>query len=222
MTCEPAGRYRRRSGHRRPQASRNRAIGRHRIGAERGCVATPRLWRFTAIGTASVWHDVAVRFSVKQHFVQPPDEVIQAYADPEVWERLPPFERVKIVEVLGRSGPKSTPVLRVRYRFVADLPSAARAVLDPAKLTWVQQTTFDMQRRTSRISFFADHYADRFKASAVANFTDDEACTRSVSGDLRIKVLLVAGQVENAIVDGLKDYLHEERAAMAKILDSED
>ena len=35
-----------------------------------------------------------------------------------------------------------------------------------------------------------------------------------VTGDLKVKVLLVAGQVEHAIVDGLGEYLQAEAPAV--------
>jgi hypothetical protein len=40
-------------------------------------------------------------------------------------------------------------IVRVHYRFTADLPSAALAVIDPDKLTWIEETTYDLEHATS-------------------------------------------------------------------------
>ena len=163
-------------------------------------------------------HDVTVKFAVEQKYEAPPEDVLAAYADPTTWEQLGPFSRVNIVEVLDSAGTPERPVLRIRYRFIADLPSAARAVVDPAKLTWVEETTYDLQNRTSTMRFQPDFYGSKLSASASTTFSGADNTQRRVQGDLRVKVLLVGGQVEGAIVSGLKDYLVEEQAAFSAIL----
>ena len=52
--------------------------------------------------------------------------------------------------------------MRIRYRFSGDLSSAATAVLDPEKLTWVEESHHDLAARTVRFELHPDHYADRF------------------------------------------------------------
>ena len=158
-----------------------------------------------------------VKFSATQPFPPEAGDVLDLYSNPATWSRLPQFERVRIAEVLDSAGTAARPVTRVRYRFIADLPAAARAVVDPSKLTWVEETTYDLENRTSKMRFLPDQYASKIEASATATFsapTFETGVVRSVSGQLRVKVLLVGGQVEQAIVSGLKEYLSEEHRAM--------
>ena len=58
----------------------------------------------------------------------------------------------------------------------------------------------------------ADHYRDRFSCRGGYGFTPDGGggTRRRIMGDLRVKALLVAGAVEGAIVDGLKEQLRAE------------
>ena len=52
-------------------------------------------------------------------------------------------------------------VLRIRYLFSGDLSSAVTAVLDPKKLTWVDESLHDLVRHVVRFELQPDHYADR-------------------------------------------------------------
>ena len=57
------------------------------------------------------------------------------------------------------------------------------------------------------------------QASATVRFTDDgDRSRRVVRGDLKVKVLLVGGQVERVIVDGLEEHLTEEQKVVARLL----
>ena len=109
--------------------------------------------------------------------------------------------------------------IRLRYKFTADLPTAALAIIDPDRLTWVEETTYDLAGLSSRVKLLPDHYASKLEASASARFVDrDDGSIRDVAGDLRVRVLLVGGQVERAIVEGLKEHLAEEAELVAKLL----
>ena len=50
-------------------------------------------------------------------------------------------------------------------RFVGELSSAVTAVVDPAKLTWVDEATFDFAAHTGRHEILPDHYPDRLSAT---------------------------------------------------------
>ena len=57
-----------------------------------------------------------------------------------------------------------------------------------------------------------DHYRDRFTCAGSYRFetTGPGSCARHGEADLRVKVLLVAGAVEGAIVSGLQEHLVDE------------
>jgi hypothetical protein len=103
-------------------------------------------------------------------------------------------------------------MLRVRYRFVGHLSSAVRAAVDPAKLSWVEESEHDLARSTVRFRMRADHYADRFDASGRCECVPDgpAATRRHGSGELTIRFPLVGRRVEEAIVSGLRDHLASE------------
>lgn len=160
-----------------------------------------------------------MRFDAKQQFDTDAESVIRCYSSVDLYEQVPGFGRISKPEVLGRAEAGDRVTLRLRYKFTADLPSAALAVIDPDRLTWVEETTYDLSRMQATTKLLPDHYASKLQASASARFEDRGAgSVRHVSGELKVRVLLVGGQVEKAIVDGLKEHLAEEAELVAKIL----
>jgi hypothetical protein len=152
-----------------------------------------------------------VRFEITQRFGAPAEEVLGLYCDPDFYGLLDGIGRIGAPEVLDRAVDGSRITMRVRFRFTGDLPSAALAVVRPERLTWVEHTTFDTDAATSSTRIAPDHYADRLQASARSRFVDhDEGCRREVAGDLKVHALLVGGQVERAIVDGMREHLAAE------------
>jgi hypothetical protein len=113
-------------------------------------------------------------------------------------------------------------VLRVRYRFTGHLAPAARAVIDPERLTWVDESHHDLAARTVRFTLHPDHYGDRFAASGGYRFepdgADDGATIRTAWGDVKVKAPLVGGAVERAIVSGLEEHLRAETAIVERFL----
>jgi hypothetical protein len=152
-----------------------------------------------------------VEFTIDQRFPAPPDEVIAAYIDPKLYDRMVGLSRVEAPSVLDVTRRGDVVVVRTRFRFIADLPGAARAVIDPDRLTWIDESTYDLVAHTSVTRLLPDHYPDRLTASATSRFDPDPAGTvRRVSGELRVRAPLVAGRVERAIVDGLREHLADE------------
>jgi hypothetical protein len=154
-----------------------------------------------------------VNFDLVQRFDAPAEEVIGLYCDPDFYPLLGGLEKIGGPTVLDRRVEGDRVTLDLRFRFTADLPSAALAIVRPEKLTWVEQTTFDLDAMTSSTTIIPDHYPDRLQASARSTFTDvgDGRSRRDVAGALKVHALLVGGQVERAIVSGMKEHLAEER-----------
>jgi hypothetical protein len=154
-----------------------------------------------------------VNFDLVQHFDAPAEEVMGLYCDPDFYPLLDGVGKISAPDVLDRRVEGDRVTLDLRFRFTADLPSAALAIVRPEKLTWVEQTTFDLDAMTSTTRILPDHYPDRLQASARSTFTDvdDGRSRREVTGSLKVHALLVGGQVERAIVSGMKEHLAEER-----------
>jgi hypothetical protein len=166
-----------------------------------------------------------VQFDIDQRYPAPVSAVLAAYTDRSLYEALVAGTRVGKPEVLDvvRDGAAAT--VRLRYRFTAELPAAALAILDPGRLTWVEETRYDLERATSRTVLRPDHYGDRLSASATARFDADTAqpggCRRRVMGEVSVRgVPLVGGRVERAIVDGLREHLTDEAGAVRRHLEA--
>ncbi|MEZ5320689.1 MAG: DUF2505 family protein [Microthrixaceae bacterium] len=160
-----------------------------------------------------------MRFEVQQRFSRPAAAVAAVYSDPSTYERLPEFGRISRPDVLGCDRHGSVVTLRLHYRFVADLPAAALAVIEPAKLTWVEETRFDLGTLTAVVRLLPDHYPQKMSASARTRFVDEApGSTRSVEGDLRVRVPLVGGRVERVVIDGLREHLTVEARLVEDLL----
>ena len=152
-----------------------------------------------------------MRFTVDQRIGGEPGAVAAAYADPELYARLGDLGRLGRPDVLSREVNGDVVTMRVRYAFTGELNAAARAAIDPAKLTWVEEATHDLAARTVTFRMVPDHYRDRFTCSGSYRFAPDGAGTlRHTEGDLRVKALLVGRLVEDAIVSGLREHLEAE------------
>lgn len=156
-----------------------------------------------------------MRFSVEQLFEAPATEVAQALADPALYEALPDLRKLSRPDVVAHDIEGDVVHLSLRYRFDGDLSSAARAVVDPARLTWVERSIHDLATHTGTYTMDADHYADRFRCSGTFRYVDSgSGCRRIVEGDLRVRVPLVGGAVERAIVSGLREHLDQQAPAV--------
>lgn len=160
-----------------------------------------------------------MRFSVTQTYPTSRDEVLGLYTGTEMWPQLSGFTKVSAPEVVDRREAGSRVTLRLRYRFIADLPAAATAVIDPRKLAWVEETVTDLDRGTATVKFRPEHYADKLSASAQVQYAEaGSSTTRRVQGDLKVNVFLVGSQVERAITSGLSEHLAEEERSVLKLL----
>ena len=153
-----------------------------------------------------------MRFTLETAYDAEADRVAAAYADPALYTAFADLPRAGRPEVVSHEVDGDVVRLDVRWRFNAQLSSAARAVIDPDRLTWVERATHHLDRREVTFDLVADHYRDRFSCTGGYRFTAVDAgrTTRASHGDLRIKALLVGGAVEGAIVDGLKEQLRAE------------
>jgi hypothetical protein len=160
-----------------------------------------------------------MRFTVDQHFAAPPDDVARAFADPELYVAFQDLPKMSRPDVLAHDADGDLVTMQIRYRFNGDLSPAARAVLDPARLTWVEHATHDLAKRTTTFTMVPDHYRDRFKCSGTYSFdAHDGGTVRHCQGEIRVKALLVAGAVEGAIVSGLREHLDDEIAVVDAFL----
>lgn len=153
-----------------------------------------------------------MRFTLETTYAAEAGDVAAAYADPALYAAFGDLPRAGRPEVVAHQVTGEIVRLDVRWRFTANLSAAARAVIDPERLTWVERATHDLASRSVTYELVADHYRDRFSCQGGYRFSaaGPGSTSRQSHGDLRIKALLVAGAVEGAIVDGLKEQLRAE------------
>ena len=152
-----------------------------------------------------------MNFEVVQAYRAPLDQVAAAFADPELYARMADLPKVGSPEVLRHETDGTDVHLEVRMRFTGDLSAAVKAVIDPAKLSWVEVADHDLPAHQVSFVLRPDHYRDRFSCHGSYSFTaDSDQTIRTVRGELNVRVLLARGQVERAIVSGLREHFELE------------
>ena len=164
-----------------------------------------------------------MRFRIEQHLAAPLERVEAALLDPAWYRAVTASEAVWAPELLEVADDDGSRVdLRVRYRFRGNLNAAAARVVDPAKLSWVEVSTLDRTSSSIDLRIEPDHYADRLRfTGAVALRPDGNGTSRVLDGEVKVKVLLVAGTVEGAVVSGLREHAAVEERVFAAFVGSE-
>jgi len=158
-------------------------------------------------------------FNVNQSFDASASEVFDCYESARFVGRLGPLGPLGEAQLVDRTERGDRTVVRTRMTFVADLPAAARAIVDRDKLAWIEEATYDRPSLTATVRFLPDHYANKFEAAASTKFYDlGTGSVRAVSGDPEGAVPLVGRQAERAIVSGLVEYLESEAVVVARHL----
>ena len=160
-----------------------------------------------------------MKFHLEQRFGAAPDAVARTFVDPAFYAMLQDLPNLGRPEVLELEASGDRVRLRVRYRFTGNLSPAARRVVDPDRLTWVEAATHDLATRSVTFVLHPDHYASRLSCHGDYRFEPDGDRTRRVvDGDLSVRFPLVGRAVERAIVSGLRDHLDDEVAIVEQFL----
>lgn len=151
-----------------------------------------------------------------QHIDAPAPAASKALADPRFYLSRESSESITAVELVGHTGDDERAELRIRFAFTGDLNAAARAILNPDKLTWVQVTTHDLTSGRVAFEIIPDNYADRLRCRGryTVSANGDDASVRTVATEIHVKAPLVGGQVEDVLMDGLRRELESQAAAV--------
>jgi hypothetical protein len=157
-----------------------------------------------------------VRFRLEQRFTAPLPAVEAALVDPAFLDRLAELPNLGRPELLRREEVGPIVHLDVRYAFAGQLSSAVTAVVDPARLTWVDSATYDRTTHVGDHRVLPEHYTGRLTCSYRTRLeADGEGTVRTAEGELRVHFPLVGGRVEKAIVAGMAEHAQLE----ARVLD---
>lgn len=148
-----------------------------------------------------------MEFELEQHFVLDVADIEDGLTDPGFLATLDDLSAIGEPVVIDTERTAEAAAQQVRYRFVADLPGAVTRVVDPDKLTWIEDSRYDLVAHTSVHTILPDHYADRLQAHYAGELVSEgDGARRLVRGEVKVHVPLVAGKVERVIVDGLRDF----------------
>jgi hypothetical protein len=158
-------------------------------------------------------------FVIEQQLPGPPDAVERVLLDDAFVEARASLPNLGDPELLESSIDGTRARQRLRFRFTGELSSAVTAVIDTDKLTWVDDATYDLEAHTAEHRILPDHYADRLRCTYRATITaDGVGARRTLDGSLKVRMILVGGKVEGAIVSGLREYAVAEAELLAKWL----
>lgn len=161
-----------------------------------------------------------MRFRVAQTVGAPRKAVIGAITDPRLYQSMGPIGSLGAPDVLECSPDGDVVRMRIRYFFVGELSRAARAVLDPSKMSWVVDLDVDRKRKSAGFTMIPDHYPDRITSSGGYTFEKSAGATEQImEGDLTVHAPLVARVVENAIVSGLRGHMAEQSRVIERFVD---
>jgi hypothetical protein len=93
-------------------------------------------------------------------------------------------------------------------------------VVDPNKLTWVVETTYDVTARRATFQIIPDHYGTKLRCSGEHSFiARGDVTIRRVEAELTVAVPLLGRVVERAITSGLRDHLQTEADLLTEFLE---
>lgn len=126
-------------------------------------------------------------------------------ADPAFYLERPADPTIRILELVDHRLDGDRVSLQLRCAYTGELNAAARALLDPRRLTWVQSSEHDLADGRTVFRILPDHYPDRLSCRGRSAIVADGAvaCTRTVETEVRVRAPLVGAQVERALLDGL-------------------
>jgi hypothetical protein len=161
-----------------------------------------------------------MRFEIEQEIAGRVDAVAGIYTEAHFYELLGELPRLGKPEVLERREDGPVVRLAVRFRFTGNLSPAVTRVVDPAKLSWVEESVHDLEHFTVAFRMKPDHYADRLRSEGSVRFepADDGVTRRVTAGDLAVRVPLVGRSVEGAIVSGLREHFAAEVEVVERLL----
>jgi len=161
-----------------------------------------------------------MRFRLEQSFDAPIDAIALAFTEPDLYSALGSLPHLGRPQVLSRTENGDVVNLQIRYQFTGDLSPAARKVVDPARLSWVEHSTHDLTRHQVDFTLAPDNYGNLLRASGRYSFEPGGPgrTRRLAEGEVAVRVPLVGRSVETAIVSGLREHLAEEVAVVERYL----
>ena len=160
-----------------------------------------------------------MEFERVHEFTATVEQVASVMSDPGFQSRLA-LPDLDPPDVVAHEVDGSAHRLTLRYAYVGQLDPIAQRVVAGRAITWVQDLRIDVVTGAGTLGFSADGVGGRAEGTAAVTIasTGDASCRRTIRGDFRIRIPLLGGKAERAIVPGLERRLDVEAAAVAAAL----
>ena len=147
-----------------------------------------------------------MNFEIVQAIAASVDAVDAALIDPAFLIRMAELPKLGSAEVLDQRRDGDVVHQDVRYLFEAELSRAVTRVVDPALMTWVERSACDLASHETHCELRPDHYAGLLTGAYTAVIMPTPTgALRTITGVLKVKMPLVGGKVEGAIVGGIRE-----------------
>lgn len=158
-----------------------------------------------------------MRFRIEQRFDVGLADVESILVDPDFLARLAELPKLGHPELLDQRTDGHLVHQRIRYAFIGELGAMVRAAVDPAKLTWVEESTIDRRTHTTSWTIVPDHYESLLTAAGTFTLTtgQDGGTRRLAEGAVEVHVPVLGRKVEAAIVSGLEEHAAAEADVLA-------
>jgi uncharacterized protein YndB with AHSA1/START domain len=159
-----------------------------------------------------------MRIDVERAVPVPPARVMALYATPAFYENRPTRDDIAMREVVAHEDTGTQAVVEVRFAFTGSVSAAVRAVVDPARLSWVTRMVVIPGESRATWRVVPDHYEDRLTASGTYRFSPgpppDTSTVVRVEGELRIHLPIVGRSVERTLATDLRRYIEDEVSSL--------
>ncbi|HEX5615726.1 MAG TPA: DUF2505 family protein [Acidimicrobiia bacterium] len=154
------------------------------------------------------------RLTAEHRFSAPRSAVEHAIVDPAFYEQLR-LPDVAAPEVLSSRTAGSTSHVELRMAYTGRLDPVGQRVVGDRQIAWIQRIELDVDAHRGVLRVELDGQRERVQCRADMTFAeDDDATTRSLRGDLSIKVPLVGGLAERKVLPGVLRRLDLEAEAL--------
>lgn len=149
-----------------------------------------------------------MHFTIEQLFSGPLQAVESAFVDPAFLERLSALPNLGRPALVNRVEEGHLVHQWVKYSFTGEVNATVRRVVDPARLTWVEESTLDRRNHVTVWRIVPDHYRNLLRGSGTFRLDAVNATQtrRTTEADIKVSVPLVGSKVEKAIVEGLREH----------------
>ena len=145
-------------------------------------------------------------FTLTQAIAAPADAVEGALVDRDFLTRMAELPKLGSAEIVSNERDGNVVKLQVRYLFQAELSSAVTKFVDPEKLTWIEDSTCDLAAHQTSCVIRPDNYDNLLEGSYDAAIAaSGSGCVRTVTGRVKVRIPLLGGKVEKAIIGGLSE-----------------